>query len=95
MQKDFHKKLKSSKGTEMARLLILRKLTFTVQTGSYESRRNRRLIALVKKWGSLSKISRGESSMIRGIIKIAKFSQELAQMLNVREVTLVTLARTD
>lgn len=33
--------------------------------------------------------------MIRGIIKIAKFSQELAQMLNVREVTLVTLARTD
>lgn len=35
----------------MARLLILRKLTFTVQTGSYECKRNRRVIALVKKWG--------------------------------------------
>lgn len=58
----------------MARLLILRKLTFTVQTGSYECKRKRRVIALVKKWGSLSKISRGKSSMIRGIIKNAKFS---------------------
>lgn len=89
------KKLKSSKGTEMARLLILRKLTFTVQIGSYECKRNRRVIALVKKWGRLSKISTGESSMITGIIKNAKFSRELAQMLNVIKVTLVTLARTD
>lgn len=50
----FSQKLESSKGTEMAELETLGKLTYTVQTGNRAPKRNRRIIALVKNWESLS-----------------------------------------